>query len=507
MTSRHGANSGLQSFSGGLLRGVCFLALLLSGSLVVLGAKPTLDHFHPAAVARGTTNTVTFPGKFDPWPPKVWVNTIGLDFSFQTNNGRATLTVATDVEAGPKLLRLYNHDGASDPIVFVVSDPSLLTETEPNNHFRKPQALTNFPAEITGRLEKNNDVDSFAFPVKAGQWLDVRMESHVLMSKLDGILRLVTTNGYQLAWNHDFSSFDPRLIWRAPRDETVVLQAFGFVYPANAEIQLSGGNGGIYLLHLTLSETAPADLAIPLCEEIKTGAFPLEAFGSICPAGDEDKYPIELKKDDLIEARVNATRFGSSLDPWIVIRNAEDKELARNDDAEGSRDARLEWKTPADGKYSIVVGSLTHQGNEDWRYSLNIAKAGPDYLATISESAFVLESSATNDVKLTTKRLRGFTNELSVAFENLPEGVTAEPVKAEGNSSEIKLKIIAKDAPAFNGPVRIVLKDNVTSEEKTAGFEMVSRSENNGVPGGYSKLLVERTDQLWLTIKPKREAK
>jgi hypothetical protein len=29
----------------------------------------------------------------------------------------------------------------------------------------------------------------------------------------------------------------------------------------------------------------------------------------------------------------------------------------------------------------------------------------------------------------------------------------------------------------------------------------VSRTVDNGVPGGYSKLLVESTDQLWLTLK------
>jgi hypothetical protein len=489
-----------------LLRSGGLLVLVLAAELSVAGAKPSLEHFHPAAVARGTTNDVTFPGKFDPWPPKIWINGSGLEFSFLTNNGRATLTVATNAEVGPKFLRLYNDDGATDPVLFVISDSPVLSEMEPNNHFRKPQMLTNFPAVISGRLEKNNDVDSFGFSVKAGQWLDVRMESYVLMSKLDGVLRLVTTNGFQLAWNHDFSSMDPRLVWRAPRDETVVLQAFGFVYPANAEIVLSGGNGGIYVLRATLSESAPADLAIPLCEGEK-GAWPLEVFGSICPAGDEDKYAIELKKDEQIEARVNASAFGSPLDPWIMIRNAEDKELARNDDAEGSRDARLEWKAPADGQYFVVVGSVTHQGREDWRYALRVTKAGPEYVALVPNSGVVIESNATNEIKVTTKRLRGFTNELSAAFENLPEGVTAEPVKAAGSSGELVLKLVAHDAPAFNGPVRIVIKDTVRSEEKTASFELVSRSENNGVPGGYSSLLVERTDQLWLTVKAKPEKK
>jgi hypothetical protein len=50
------------------------------------------------------------------------------------------------------------------------------------------------------------------------------------------------------------------------------------------------------------------------------------------------------------------------------------------------------------------------------------------------------------------------------------------------------------------------LKDSATSLERPATFELVTRSENNGVPGGYSKVLVERTDQLWLTVKTKAKS-
>jgi hypothetical protein len=45
----------------------------------------------------------------------------------------------------------------------------------------------------------------------------------------------------------------------------------------------------------------------------------------------------------------------------------------------------------------------------------------------------------------------------------------------------------------------------VTKEQRPAIFSLVSRSENNGVPGGYSKLLVEETEEFWLTVKPPKE--
>lgn len=477
------------------------VAVALSPALLVFAEKPNLEHVYPTAAALGQTNTINLTGKFEPWPPKAWCSTAGVEFSFSTNKGSMQVAVAPDAKAGPCLIRIYNEDGASDPAIFVISESEQAAEIEPNNHFNKPQRITNIPTTINGRLDKNNDVDSFAFSVKAGQWLDARLESHTLMSKLDAVLRLVTTNGYQIEWNHDFASFDPRVVWQSPYEQDVVLQVFGFAYPAGSEIVLSGGNGGVYQLAISVEGTAPSDLNISLTEETTLGGSNA-VFGVIFPAGDEDKYAIALKKDEQVELRAEASEFGSTLDPWVKVEDSTGKELARNDDAEGSRDAVLEWKAPADGDYQVVVGSLTRRGEEDWRYRLSATKVGPDFAATLGANSIVLEPDGTNELKVSTKRLRGFTNELSISVSPLPTGVTVEETKVDAKSQEGTLKIVTKDAEAFNGPVKILVKDLVTNLERAADFSLVSRTENNGVPGGYSKLLVERTDEIWLTVKP-----
>lgn len=477
------------------------------GTFTAFSEKPSLDNIYPTVVTSGGTNSITLSGKFDPWPPQIWSSVRGLEFQFTTNKGSLQVTFSGDVSTGPALLRLFNDEGASEPAILVVSTESWIADLEPNNHFEKPQTITNFPARIGGRLDKNSDVDSFAFTIPAGQWLDARLESHTLMSKVDAVLRLVSPEGYQIAWNHDFSSFDPRLVYRAPVEEPVVLQVFGFAYPAGSEIMLSGGNGGVYQLHLATSSHAPVDLSRPLNESVTNSALPLEVFGAVCPAGDEDKFLVSLKKDQVIEAVADAMSFGSALDPWIKIEDAAGKELARNDDAEGSRNAHLEWKAPADGEYAIMVGSLTHQGYEDWRYKLTARIAEPDFVATVSASAFVLDPTGTNEIKVATKRLRNFTNELTLKVESLPDGVSAEPVKIDGKSGEGTLKLVTTQAPAFNGPIRILVEDSAANSRRSVHFPLVSRSENNGVPGGYSRLLVEQTDELWLTVKPTPAAK
>jgi hypothetical protein len=495
-----------------MLRGACLFLFFALG--ISAAEKPTLDQLYPAGVSRGTTNEVTLLGKFEPWPPKLWASIPGVDFQFATNKGKASVTVANDAPLGPCLIRVYNDEGPGDLRIFVVTDKPELQETEPNNHFAKAPVITNMPVTINGRLEKNGDVDSFRFTMKAGQWIDAALDSYTLLAKLDPVLRLLTTNGYQLAWNHDFSSLDPRLIWQAPYDMAAVLQVFGFAYPADSDIRLSGGSAGVYRLHLEISEQQTMDLREPLTEkepnnsskDAAVAEIPGTMIGVICPPGDIDRFKVNLQKDQEIEIRVQAASLGSPLDAWLAIESEEDgknKELTNKDDADNSRDPRIEWKAPADGTFYLAVGSKTHQGTTDCRYHLEIKALQPDYRVTTKADDLVMQGGTTNAFKIQLKRLRGFTNELVATVKGVPEGVSAAEVTLPAKDGEASLSfVVATNAPAVNGPFQIFVADRTTKEQRIVPFEMVSRSENNGVPGGYSKLLVEKTDQLWLTVKP-----
>ena len=472
------------------------LAAVTSTSLIAATA-PTFDALFPAGAEHGSTNAVTVSGKFDPWPPKAWLSGPGVHFNAETNKGKFTVTIDTEAAPGARVVRFYNEEGVSEPRLFVVGEQREISETETNNHFARAQQIAALPITINGRLEKGGDVDSFAVQLRAGDELEARIDSYVLMSKLDAVLRLVTTNGHQLAWNHDFATLDPRLVWAATNDQTFVVLVYGFPHPATASVGLYGGDSAFYRLHLRAKAAA---LPTTHCADAL-----VVTNGIILSAEDEPRVSFVAKKDQSFELRVAAAALGSPLDAWLKIEDVKGKQLARNDDAEGSRDPSLEWKAPEDGTFTAAVGSLTHRAGPDYRYHLTVEPVQPDFRATLTANSVAVTTDSTNSIKFNLKRLRGYTNELLVTFVGLPEGVTSVSTNlASKISGEVALPItVVSNAPSFSGPVQIKLTDANTSKDRLVPFSLPSRSEDNGVPGGYSTLLVEDLDHIWLTVKPK----
>lgn len=490
--------------TGGWVR-LVFLFLSAAGAVVSAAEPPSLDSLFPAGVVPGTTNLLTVTGKFSSWPPRFWISGTGLTVSATTNKGVIQIIADSGAPVGPRLLRLFNDDGAGEPRILVVGAGREMTEIEPNNLESKAQDAGPLPVTINGRLDKKDDVDSFSVRLQAGQWLEARVDCYTLLSKVDAVLRLVRTNGQPLAWNHDFITLDPRLIWRAATNETVIVQLFGFAYPADSEIRLTGGDATAYRLHLSATTERPE-----ICPPQSGGSFAREP--AILPAvvsarlesgTNEHRYLFSAKKGQVIEARLEAGSLGSLLDPWIRIEDSTARELARADDSSGGRDPSLEWKAPADGQFSAVVGSMTHRGGEDYCYRLRLDPVGPDFRATLAASGLVLTAGATNELKLNLKRLRGFTNELAVALPGGPSSVTLLTTNLGGREGSISLQVSAEsNAPPFQGPVQVELTDTRAGISRRVPFELISKSQNNGVPQGYSQLLINSTDDLWLTVRP-----
>ena len=122
---------------------------------------PELNAFYPVGAALGTTMGVTISGKTEPWPPKFWSDPPGLIFTPTTNKNKVLFEIPNNIAPGPRLIRIYNSDGISDARFFVAGQGRELIDTEPNNRASEAQDPGALPVTISGRLDKNDDVDDF----------------------------------------------------------------------------------------------------------------------------------------------------------------------------------------------------------------------------------------------------------------------------------------------------------------------------------------------------------
>ncbi len=527
-------------------------------------AEQKFEHLFPPSGQQGTTVAVSATGKFSTWPPQVWVDASGITFKAGEKAPKFEVTIANDAPVGPHLVRFYNDHESTFPFFFLVSREQETLEVEPNDDFKSPQKIAALPALINGRLEKSGDVDSYAVTLKQGETLVAWVEAYVLAATFDPLLRVVDENGLQLAFNHDGRTLDPFLAWPAPHDGTFVVQLMGFTYPPNAEERLAGGEDCIYRLHLTNGPFVQSTRPLCVPRERKTAVrlagwnlrdeyaeidtthlapnarsvelnlpgilsdvpvmtsntseileiepndtialaqpidLPAAITGLISPAGDEDHFAFFAEKQHAYELALSAAEYASPLDAWLEINAKDGKSLARNEDAAGGRIRRLNWTAPSDGFYFAGVGDITHHGGRNFIYHLTLQESKPEISATVADPSFVLKAGKTEEVKVTLKRSGGFKSKLHLSAENLPAGVTAEPMEIgeKGNDTTIKLTAAA-DVKAANQPIQFLLREADGNHEYPVRYVFTSGSESKDVLQGYSTLVIDSTDQLWLTV-------
>jgi hypothetical protein len=431
-----------------------------------------------------------------------------LTLTVQTNPGRLTVAVAADAPAGPRLLRLHNGQGSSVPRLLLVTREPVLAESEPNDEFARPQAVERCPVSVAGRLDKNNDVDSYAVRLGAGETLVASLQAFTLGSPMDAVLRVVDARGGTVAWNHDGATLDPRVAWTAEVAGTYVVQVFGFVYPAQSEIRFTGNDRCVY--RLRLDRGRPVRHLLPLGLQRGTratrslvGWVPGLTLGTMevdatAVAADAAWFSLEAPGGagevrvwlgdgpEILEQEPNDTgaqasrlavpgavtgRIGSVGDEdrfrfearkgGRVVLEVQSAELGfpldawlRVEHAAGKElarnddadgaDPRLDWVAPADGAYVAAVGSVLRRGDPGLVYRLSLQPGVPGLEATVEESAFVVAAGQTNQVKVALKRRHGLEGPVTLSVRGLPEGVTAAPVEVPAKAKEASVSFVAR---------------------------------------------------------------
>lgn len=223
--------------------------------------------------------------------------------------------------------------------------------------------------------------------------------------------------------------------------------------------------------------------------------------GRIQQIGDVDRFGFETKKGQKWEVAVQSDKLGFPLDATLRIEDSTGKELAKNDDANNSADPSLVWTAPTDGKFIAAISSLLRQGSSNYIYRLSVTEPKPGFRATVAANNFNVSPGKTNEIKVTVTKLHGHDKPLVIAANGLPKGVSLVAGEVPAKGGEVAIKLVAQaDAKPFSGIFTLAVKEQAAGTNGFAVFEMISRGTDNGVPQGYTALVIEQTESLWLTV-------
>jgi hypothetical protein len=177
--------------------------------------------------------------------------------------------------------------------------------------------------------------------------------------------------------------------------------------------------------------------------------------GRASPGGDADLWRFAAKKGQKLRLSIRGAAAGSRLDALLTVRDGAGKKLARADDANGSRDAALEFDPPADGEYVAEVTDLNGSGSLEHVYMLRVEPVlapAPDFSLAIYPANPSVPRGGSVPVEVRVTRKGGFTGPIRFELPPLPAGVTAliPPYAATAERFYIALTG-APDAPMTHG--------------------------------------------------------
>ena len=471
---------------------------------VLFAAAPKVESLYPAGGRQGTSVEVTANGTFETWPAQVWSSHPGIVVTPGKSSGHVRVAIAADVPCGVHWVRFFDKTGASGLRPFLVNQLPEVEEKEPNDDFQKSQPVS-LPVVVNGRLENTNDVDCFAVKLKKGETLVAAVEAfRPLRSPMDGVLQILSADGFVLAQNDDYRDIDPLLAYPAPKDGTYIVRLFSFPAAPDSTIGFFGKETCAYRLTLTtgpfvdrtwplavergqpgevelLGWNIPAELrraavkssdkddrvflqppgfanGIRLRTEPhrvseKLGKPPVSVSGRLEKPGSRAMFPFDGAKGKTLSIAVEARDLDLPLDAVLSVRDSAGKTLQRLQSAKLNVDPSLDFTPPEDGIYSLEVRDLQDEGGSRYSFLVRIRPALPSFTATLATDRFEGKTKQPLEIPIAVEYRHGMKGPLDIRVEGLPDTARAEfsPGKDAKKST---VRIHGIDA-AFNGPVRL----------------------------------------------------
>lgn len=243
--------------------------------------------------------------------------------------------------------------------------------------------------------------------------------------------------------------------------------------------------------------TAPVTLEKPELDQ-QTVSIPTEIAGRFDEPNDEDVFHFQAKKGKTYCIEVIADRMTSKVDPYLEIHQITRsktgektfKKITENDDPPSffsvhrknainldTNDASATFVAEQDGEYAVTIINQFGSGGSADLYRLAIREPKHDFqLIATTERTLptgrtgysvtpLLRRGANWGVRIVAPRQDGFTGDIVITAENLPQGVSAKPLTLSGKTDHGILVLSADEtAKSWAGEIRIVGKAQINNQ-------------------------------------------
>lgn len=447
----------------------------------------------------------SFPARCEVTSPAEAVPTAGADSKSVLQHVHCRITLARDAQLGFGAVRLATKEGVSAWILLMVDDlPSIAGSSE--NSRREFAQVIDRSAGIEGNTDPLLE-DYFCLQAEAGQTSSFEVVAQRFGSPLDPIIKLYDAQGALLASVDDDlgSGADCRLAYRFPTAGKYYVSVRDVRFRGGAEFRYRMRMGRFPLVSLAYPLGARrgsvADFewigpqvegispqSIWVHDSIDAGAgqqwlsvsnqgddgsgfvtiavgnsaesmesepndlpsqansidtIPRTVNGRFGRAGDVDNYRLHLEKDQRIEVRTDARRYGSPADVYLQLWNAS-RQVVAEASSTATDGSRLSFTCVEPGTYHLTAEDTEPGSSSERVYRLSIESQRPGFSLMAHADTLNVPRGGVLVLKVTAER-RDYNGPITLQLAGLPSPVQLENNVIPADKNEVELKATLSD--------------------------------------------------------------
>ena len=421
------------------------------------------------------------------------------------------LEISADAPLGAVFWRLSSGQGGTACRPFIVGHLPEHVERESNSTLELAERVQ-LPVTINGQICGERDMDYFRFHVERGSTVVVDVSAQRLESRFDPIVEIRDARGQRPPLTTCYSGGDPILAFQVARTGDYVLRLANVsVHGSPAHVYRvtvttkpyvrfgwpAGGTAGhtreMEFVALATGERLRRSVAFPdepgpfvhhddslaapvqLYAELGSSRREQEPndsqsaescrlgesiYGSLESSDDEDWFRIRVERGENLAIQCHAFPAGSEALPTICLCEEDGNRILTSQSLESTDGVcRVDWTAPKTSTYLVQVRDIRFgaRGGVDFLYRLRIARGRPDFALTLDADVVNVVQGQQTDVTIKARRSGGFSDEIHLEVDGLPDHVGVDPGKIAAGKTTGKLSFKPGDqAVSKSSPLRIV---------------------------------------------------